>query len=60
MDGKILQGDTLFEVLEIVSSLFKENKVKHCVYIQRTFGIEWSILHIKRNSMYNYTQEIAF
>jgi hypothetical protein len=36
MDGKILQGDTLFEVLEIVSPLFKENKVRHCVYIQRT------------------------
>ncbi len=32
MDGKMLQVDVLLEVLEIVSPLFNENKVRLCVY----------------------------
>jgi len=33
MDGEMLQVDALLEVLEIVSPLSNENKVRYCVYI---------------------------
>ncbi len=36
--------------------LSNENKVKHCIYIHKNFGIEWSILCIKCNSACNYIQ----
>jgi len=32
MDGEMLQVDILLKVLEIVSPLSNENKVRHCVY----------------------------
>ncbi len=38
--GNMLQGGALLEVLEIVSLLSNENKVRHYVYTQRTFRIE--------------------
>jgi len=56
----MLQGDALLEVLEIVFHLSNENKVRHCVYTQRTSKIERSILHIKCNSAYSYIQRSCF
>ncbi len=45
----VARCDALLELLEIVSPLSNENKVKHCVYIQRTSSL---ILHIKCNNAY--------
>jgi hypothetical protein len=57
MDGEfVARCDTLLELLEIVSPLSNENKVRHCVYIQRTSRIKCSILHIKCNNAYSYIQ----
>jgi hypothetical protein len=56
----ITKGDVLLEVLENVSQLINENKVRHCVYIQRTHGIKCSILHIKHNCAYSLCKEINF
>jgi hypothetical protein len=41
IEGDILQGDVLLEVLENVSPLANENKVRNCfyTYTHKTFGI---------------------
>lgn len=59
-ENLITKGDVLLEVLENVSQLTNENKVKHCVYIQRTCGIECSILHIKHKCAYSLYKEVNF
>jgi hypothetical protein len=56
----ITMGDVLLEVLENMSQLTNENKVKHCVYIQRTCGIKCLILHIKHNYAYSLYKEVNF
>jgi hypothetical protein len=43
-----------------VSPLSNENKVRHCVYIQRTSRIKHLILHIKCNNAYSYIQGNQF
>jgi DMSO/TMAO reductase YedYZ heme-binding membrane subunit len=56
----ITKGDVLLEVLENVSQLTNENKVRHCVYIKRTCGIKCSILHIEHNCAYSLYKEVNF
>jgi hypothetical protein len=53
----ITKGDVLLEVLENVSQLTNENKVRNCVHIQRTYGIKCSILH---NCAYSLYKEVNF
>ncbi len=53
----ITKGDVLLEVSEIVSQLTNENKVRNCVYGQRTYGIKCLILH---NCAYRLYKEVNF